>query len=47
MISLNVIQALADELCAEKDPRYKDQWELGFDAGQNDAGSRLKKLLEG
>jgi len=40
------IEELADYLCTEQDPDYKDEWELGFDAGRMAAGRELQKLLE-
>ena len=39
------LRALADELAAEPDQDYKDEWERGFDAGQMAAGRELQKLL--
>jgi len=40
------IENLANELCTEPDPDYKDEWERGYDAGRMAVGRELKKLLE-
>jgi len=43
---MKAIENLANELCTEQDPDYKDEWERGYDAGRMAAGRELKKLLE-
>lgn len=39
------LQELADRLTEEKDQRWKDQWELGYDAGQAAAGKELIQVI--
>lgn len=43
---MNAVETLAAELSQEADPRWKDDWERGYDAGRSDAGSALQKALE-
>jgi len=42
---MKAIEKLANELCTEPDPDYKDEWERGYDAGRMSAGQELQKLL--
>lgn len=45
-VSVKKLRALAEELAAEPDQDYKDEWERGFDAGQMAAGKELTSLLK-
>lgn len=38
---LEEILKLANQMAAPNDPNYKDEWEKGFDAGQESAGRDL------
>ncbi|MCU6480527.1 Clp protease N-terminal domain-containing protein [Arthrobacter sp. A2-55] len=40
------LRALATELMANTDPRYKDDWERGHDAGVQSVGRQLIRLLD-
>ncbi|MCC3299345.1 hypothetical protein [Arthrobacter caoxuetaonis] len=39
------LNSLAQNLTAEKDRKYKEDWELGYDAGMAAAGRLLADLL--
>lgn len=43
---LAALRALASELTKDESRDYKDDWELGHDAGTLDAGRRLAALLD-
>ncbi|MHA7274799.1 hypothetical protein ACX80Z_15385 [Arthrobacter sp. TMT4-20] len=43
--ALDRLKLLADELTTEVDPRWKDDWEKGQDAGTMFAGEKLAKLF--
>jgi hypothetical protein len=43
---MNAIERLAGELLEEQDPRWKDEWERGYDAGRLTAGRELKAAIE-
>lgn len=43
---MSALESLVATLLEEQDPRWKDEWERGYDAGRLAAGKDLQKVIE-